>query len=429
MDQKSPSVTGYDEIDSYYHKNEGNFGMRKLIWLSCLAYMLNGIAHVVVGSILEPMLQAYGLSYEDGGQLIMNQFIGFLFGVLLAPWLIRRFGRKTTLLLSLACLVFAQTIYGLSPAWSWMLTIAPLAGVGFGMTEALVGAFIIIAVKDRTAVAMSRVEMFFGIGALMMPFLGALFIRSGMWIASFWVVGALSAVTLILWAVLWPKELNESTEQATSAVKSNPAARPLAYTKGALPVLIMVALFFMVYVGLEMSFVNYLPSILIDKNGMNESNAAMSMGLFWGAIAIGRMFAGNVALRTGNARFLLITCIASTLAFVALAGVAGTFATITITLINGLIMAGMFAMGLVFINEVIPGMAERNTSLMVAFGGLGGALFPKLTGTLMDQFSAGVTQWMLAGLSLILLLAMVGAVIFANMYNSSIPNKGHARQQ
>lgn len=392
--------------------------MRKLLLLSCLAYMLNGIAHVVVGSILEPMVHDYGLLYEDGGQLIMNQFLGFLAGVLAAPWLIGRIGRKATLLLALGALALAQFVYGMAPAWNWMLTAAPLAGLGFGMTEALVGAFVIIAATERTAVAMSRVEMFFGIGALLMPLLAAYLIKSGAWIASFWFVAGLSVVTLILWAVFWPEQLNEShhADRIDSTGSLGNAERSVhlpAWSAKSISVLILVALFFFFYVGLEMSFANYLPSILIENSALSESNATIQMGLFWGAIAVGRIFAGNIALRTGNAAFLIITCAASALVFILLAMVTDLYVTIALTLLNGLLMAGMFAMALVFINQVIPGRTERNTSLMVAFGGLGGALFPRLTGTMMDVFDASFTQWMLAVLAILLFLVIVAASIFS----------------
>ncbi|GBF78374.1 putative MFS transporter, partial [Paenibacillus sp. 598K] len=48
--------------------------MRTLLWLSCLSYMVIGMAHVVAGAVLEPMMASYGLTYGDGGQFIMNQF-------------------------------------------------------------------------------------------------------------------------------------------------------------------------------------------------------------------------------------------------------------------------------------------------------------------------------------------------------------------
>lgn len=66
-------------------------------------------------------------------------------------------------------------------------------------------------------------------------------------------------------------------------------------------------------------------------------------------------------------------------------------------------MAGIFAVSLVFADQVLPGKSERLTSLLIAAGGLGGALVPYLTGWSMDNLKVGGTQKLLAALALLLL--------------------------
>ena len=55
--------------------------MNRLIFLGCIAYLVVGLGQLVVGSVMEPMVHAYGIEYGDGGQLVMNQFLGVLFGI------------------------------------------------------------------------------------------------------------------------------------------------------------------------------------------------------------------------------------------------------------------------------------------------------------------------------------------------------------
>ena len=64
--------------------------MRKILWLACLSYLVIGIAHIIGGSILEQLVTHYNVTYASGGQWIMNQFLGFLVGVLLGPTLSSR---------------------------------------------------------------------------------------------------------------------------------------------------------------------------------------------------------------------------------------------------------------------------------------------------------------------------------------------------
>jgi FHS family glucose/mannose:H+ symporter-like MFS transporter len=75
-----------------------------------------------------------------------------------------------------------------------------------------------------------------------------------------------------------------------------------------------------------------------------------------------------------------------------------------LVLLLGLFMAGMFAVGLIFANQFLPGMTERTTSLLIASGGLGGSVLPLLIGWTMDQFAVEISLWLFAGAMLAILL-------------------------
>ncbi|WP_052350807.1 MFS transporter [Paenibacillus gorillae] len=177
--------------------------MRKLLWLGCLSYLVIGLAHVIGGAVLEQMMAKYGLSYRDSGQWIMNQFLGFLVGVLIAPTITSKVGKRGGVLIAIGLLTISEAAYSLLPPWGLMLAIAPFAGFGFGMTEAVVGAMVIdMATQNGKASAMSRVETFFGIGAFLMPTMAGLLIRHDIWQLSFPVLAAMSGIMFILWLTM-----------------------------------------------------------------------------------------------------------------------------------------------------------------------------------------------------------------------------------
>jgi FHS family glucose/mannose:H+ symporter-like MFS transporter len=404
--------------------------MKKLLWLGCLSYLVIGVAHVVGGSILEQMMEHYGLAYKDGGQWIMNQFIGFLVGVLLAPSITARIGKRGAVLLAIGLLTISEAAYSLLLPWGWMLAVAPLAGFGFGMTEAIVGAMIIDLVKDGKASAMSRLETFFGLGALLIPLGAAYLIQQQAWQAAFPILAALAAITFMLWLTLsFGEEADEQigfrlkADRSQNTAKTRGVAEPLTaklssssaffgYPRRALPFLLLSALFFMLYVGMEMSFSNYLPSILIEKSGVGEANAAAALSLFWGAMVAGRLFAGVLADRLGYVRYLLLAMIGATLVFVLLAAVGTLSWMLVLIALSGLFFSGVFGIALVYANALIPGMTERTTSLLVACGGLGGAIFPRVTGWFMDRYAAGTTLWYIGVQVLAILLLLLLMVAF-----------------
>ncbi|MEQ4482926.1 MFS transporter [Cohnella silvisoli] len=381
--------------------------MARLVFLGCVAYLAVGLGQLVVGTIMEPMVDAYGVQYGDGGQLVMNQFLGGMVGIMLAPWLIGRIGKKMLLLSVLALMVITQTIYSFQPGWEVMLAVGPFAGFGFGTTEAVVGSFIIGSAVGNANVAMTRVEVFFGVGALLMPFAGSALISSGHWVAAFIVVGVIAAITLVMWTLMWPKILDRPGGHA-----ADEAARLSPNTNNRWRVRIVLAacsLFFAFYVGLEMSFTHYLPSLLVINNGLSDSTASLSLSIFWGAIVLGRIVSGQAADRWGGGTYLLVTCIAAAVLFILMGGLESVWATFVLTFCAGLAMSGMFAIALVFTNRMAPGMTERTTSLLMAFGGIGGALMPRLTGWFLDENGTDATRWLFAAIA----VGMLGIIIWA----------------
>jgi FHS family glucose/mannose:H+ symporter-like MFS transporter len=380
--------------------------MRMLFGLSCLSYLLIGLAHVVLGSVLEQLILHYGLNYSEGSQLIFNQFAGFLVGVMTVPWLLRRIGRRNTLLIALTSLTIAECIYSLLPNWGIMLFISPFAGLGFGMIEAAVGALIISFITDRTASAMSRLEVFFGIGALLMPLAAGLLINMGNWAWSFPLVALVSLLTLLLW---WLAPLGTASEMMSERRSDVPRHELPKYTRHTMPILILMIIYFLVYVGAEMSFVHFIPTILIENVNIDPSIATVGITVFWITMVVGRLFAGSVADRIGYARYLLISGAGMFVAMILFALSGSLWISLTVILILGFFMAGMFAIALIFANHRIPGLTERTTSLLVAAGGLGGALFPRWIGWVMDHYPLSVTYGILIGSAAMLFLLVAAA--------------------
>ncbi|SEO84101.1 sugar MFS transporter [Paenibacillus sp. OV219] len=405
--------------------------MLRLVILGCIAYLITGLGQLVIGSVMEPMVHAYGIEYSDGGQLVMHQFLGGMVGILFAPWLIDKRGKKFVLLLSIAFIIIPEFLYSLLPPWGIMLTIAPFAGIGLGMTEAVVGSLIIGYSGAKANTAMSRVETFFGVGALLIPFAGAALIQAGLWKLSFSFVGILSAITFVLWLIWWPKLLDRPAAETTAAAETAAAAshdmQASAGNKKTSKaqmriILASCALFFFVYVGLEMSYINYLPSLLVNTNGLPESSATLAISLFWGAMVIGRLISGQIADRIGGSMYLIVTCFVSAILFVLMTVFTGVLSAFLLAFAVGFMMSGMFAIALVFANRATPGMTERTTSLLMACGGIGGGLLPKGAGWFLDQHGPDSVRWLFAGTALLLLAVILWASASARNHASTASN-------
>lgn len=394
--------------------------MRKLIALGCLSYLVIGLAHVVGGSVMEQMLGKYALSYDDGGQWMMNQFFGFLVGVLLSPYITSKIGKRGGVLFSLGLLTLGEAAYSLMPqSWGLMLFIALFAGFGFGMTESVIGAMVIdLAEENGKANAMTKLETFFGIGAFLMPTMASILIQYDIWQLSFPILSALAGITFILWMTMSFGPIDDKIGYHARGKKEHaereagvPRAQSwFGYKRSAVPFLLLSALFFVIYVGVEMSFSNYLPSIMIERSGMTEASAPSALSLFWGTMILGRLFAGRLADRVGYIRYLFVAIAGACVVILAMGAVGQLSGMMVLVGLSGLFFSGVFGIALVFANGLIPGMTERTTSLLVACGGIGGAIFPKLTGWMMDSYGADRTVWILGAFIVamfVVLLAML----------------------
>ncbi|MBS4201908.1 MFS transporter [Bacillus sp. FJAT-49732] len=386
--------------------------MKKFVFFACVIYALNGFGHIIIGTVLEPMVKSYGIHYGDGGQLIMNQFLGFLVGVSFAPMIVKAIGRKMTISLALLCFAIAQFVLGSVPKWDFLLFTAPIGGAGIGIAETVVAALIVGHLKERKASTLVLTEVFFGVGALVIPIVSAFFILNGMWNASFTTVAIITSVTLIGWFFLSFGEVDPILKkQVKVRTQTKEKTSRNRYPRKQIPLLAIGAFFFFMYVGTEMVLPNYLPTILGKTTNLDASFLALSITVFWLAMTIGRLCMTFIIDKIGYIKLFIISCIGQFFALIIFAVSPTAIISYVAIFLTGLLMGGIFSIGLLIINENSAGLEEWTTSLLVAMGGLGGAFLPKVAGELLDRFHISVTLWSLVLFGFIL-VALMGAIFY-----------------
>lgn len=378
--------------------------MNKLLKFACVAYGLIGFVLVVLGAVLPEILEHYGKNYEDGGLLVFMQFIGMLFGVLSMPIFIRQFGRKLAVGFGLV-LIALEICNTLLPPWPVMMGLVVLEGFGAGLVESCIGTIILVAIKERQAVAFSLLEVAFGVGALVLPFISSYLIVQGLWVYSFLVLGASSMLLLFIWFRLSFGEIDafltrqksgksHTADTGNSFASSEAEKESSPKRTGGLIMFIICASFFFFYGGTEVSIVHFFPSIFLEEWSLSSSNAAMAVTVFWASMIIGRIFCGIIAERISYFRYLLYSALGALLTLLWIALSSSIWAGFVLIFMLGLFMAGMFSIFLIYANQSMNGHTERNTSLLLASNGLGGAIIPILVGGYMDRFPVKSSFWL-----------------------------------
>ncbi|MCK6076532.1 MFS transporter [Paenibacillus silvae] len=380
--------------------------MRTIFALSCGFYLLIGITSVVLGALLPVLLPHYERGYSDGGFLLFLQFLGFLVGVLLSPSMTAKMGRKWMLTLALICIVAAYLLLGWLPSWEIVLLLTVIVGFGSGIIEPSVGAFTIEFTENQKAVAMSKLDVFFALGALLIPAAAALFIWLEQWHLTFFTVAILAFMLMLLW-VSMPRSAAQYLEQAGENTSDQRTEKRSRYSKNQLGLLTIFVVFFFVYMGLELGLMNFLPSILVERLELSESIASLSVSILWIAMIVGRLFSGKIAEAVQYMPFLIWSTVGTLLFTMSMVFVSGQWVTYVLIFGTGLFMSGLFCIALVYANVLIPGMTERTTSILIASGGIGGAVLQYLTGWSMSAWPVVGTIWILAGFCVLLLLTLL----------------------
>lgn len=378
--------------------------MKRIFALSCGFYLLIGVTSVVMGSLLPELLSHYGLGYSDGGTLLFVQFIGFLAGVIVSPLMSAYIGRRSMLLIALCCITAACLVMGFLPSWLWIILMVLFVGFGSGIIESSIGAFTIEYAEEGKAVAMAKLDVFFGIGALLIPAVVSMYITLKVWPYTFFTVSGITLVLILLWMTMPAASSSKLHTDGTSDM--NTQAIPTRYTARQARLLVIFIIFFFVYMGLELGFMNFLPSILIETIHIPKSLASLSVTFLWIAMVIGRLFIGRIAEAVKYLPFLFWSTLGSLFFIIAMALNSSEWATYLLIFGIGVFMSGLFAIALVYANSLIPGMTESTTSILIASGGIGGAILQYVIGWSMSSWPVTYTVWILAGFTVVLLLTI-----------------------
>ena len=369
------------------------------------AYVVNGIVNSELGPSLLGMVRSFHLDLAAAGTIFSAQFLGYLLGALGSGVAADRWGYRPVLIPATLLLALGTACTPLAGTWPLAVALTAVAGVGFGVSDSLCNAVVAAEAPGEGGTALNLLHTFFGVGALIGPLLvAALLPSAGGWQAVFLTAGALALVCTVLFAlvpILPPAHLAAAALPRDVPGQGLAPDGPLARYD---PQLWLLAGLLFLFVGMEQLVGGWTPTFLNRVLGAHPDVAARSVALYWAVVTIGRLLASIIALRLSNRR-LLGGC-----AVLALAALAG------LSLAGGVVPA-LFALGAVglgfapiypTIMAITAGSYPRRfatlAGILVAAGGLGGALFPWLGGVVGQEWGLRGTLWLGTSLAVALLV-------------------------
>lgn len=251
-----------------------------MLFIVFCAFISIGFPDAVLGTAWPEMRLDFGRNLSELGFILLGNSTGYFISGALAGTLLDRFGVGKTLAFSTLLVALGLTGYAVSPSF-WLLPfIAVCVGFGSGAVDAGLNFY---AAEKYSNKVMSWLHAFFGIGAMIGPFIMAAALKAGdSWRLGYAIV---AGVTFVL-AAIFILRMN-GWDEINQADGENPRIKLGAVLRMPL-VWLQIGLFFGM-VGIEASVGAWSASILTDRFGESAANAGLWVGIYWGATALARI--------------------------------------------------------------------------------------------------------------------------------------------
>lgn len=261
---------------------------RLVFWAACLGILLFGMGLITLGSVVPHLREKFQLDEISSGALFSILPFGILVGSLVFGPICDKYGYK--LLLSLACIFMFAGFEGIAYAPSHAILKISILFIGLGggaingATSALVSD---ISEKDKGA-NLSLLGVFFGVGALGMPFLLGVLEN----IFNFQQIVATVGIATFFAAVFYLLIKFPPPKQA----QGFPLSHSVSLIKDG--VLILIAFFLFFQSSFEAIINNWTTTYLTSQVSIQPNKALYALSLFVAGMTAMRLLLGSVFRNT-----------------------------------------------------------------------------------------------------------------------------------
>ena len=293
-----------------------------------------GIVMALVGAIVPTLTARLPMTLGDVGTLFLAMNATMLAASLVVGLLMDRQGLKLPLVAGAWLVALALVLVARADSLAMLLPAVACLGFGGGMLNAGTNTLVADLHPDpaRKAAALNLLGVFFGFGALLLPFsIGALMSRLG--------VGSLLMAGAALCAVIGLAVL--------AAVFPPPKQRhgwPLAELPrlSRLPVIRLFGLLLFLQSGNEFLLGGYITTLLTREIGLGVAGASYALAGYWGGLMAARVVLSRLLLHVTPQAVVIASGLLAGAGALVLATSTLALAAVAGTVLTGVAMAGIF---------------------------------------------------------------------------------------
>ncbi len=274
-----------------------------LLSLIYVAFISLGLPDSLLGSGWPVMHGDLNANVSFMGIVTMVISIGTVISSLMSHRLTKKFGTPVVTVASVILTSVALMGFSISTKVWMLIVFAVPYGLGAGAIDAALNNYVAL---HYTSKHMSWLHCFWGVGAIVSPFIMSYALVNSTWNTGFKIVSFLQigiAILLILTMPIW--KINKTVDKTAESAQSLSILGALKI-KG-VPFLLIG---FFAYCAAEATAMGWASSYLVEVKNINEERAAAFASLFYIGITAGRFIGGFIMDKLGDRKMILFgTCI------------------------------------------------------------------------------------------------------------------------
>ena len=268
-----------------------------LLALIYLAFISLGLPDSLLGAGWPVMHTELGVSVSFMGIISMVISGGTIVSSLFSDKLTHKFGTRTVTVASVLLTVAALFGFSFSGSFSMLIIFAVPYGLGAGAIDAALNNYVALHYKAKH---MSWLHCFWGVGAIISPFIMSFALKNLNWNGGYRIVGFIQlAIALLLLVTLPVWKINKTESTADTKRVGLTAALKI---KG-VPFLLIG---FFAYCAAEATAMYWASTYFTEVKGISGDRAASFAALFYIGITLGRFASGFITERLGDRRMILL---------------------------------------------------------------------------------------------------------------------------
>ena len=350
-------------------------------WLTFLMFMMFAMSTDAVGVIIPEVMKQFNLSLTSAGPMHYTPMIAIAFSGIFLGFLADKIGRKKTIIIGLALYAINSYLFIAGNSFAFFLNLMIIAGIAIGIFKT--GALALIGDISKSTTehtsTMNTVEGFFGVGAIIGPFIVSYFLSVGVdWKFLYVVVGTL-CVILIIMSLLIKYPATVKTIKEPMNLKS-----ALVLVKDPYALGFSIAIF--LYVAVECAIYVWMPTLISGYKGGIVFFTTYALSIFFVLRAAGRFLVFWLMAKFNWAIVLCIFCFLILVCFIG-SVIGGIGIAVILLPLSGL-----------FMSVVYPTLNSKGIScfpkakhgsiagIILFFTAAGAALGPLAMGAISDVF-------------------------------------------